>query len=62
MNELFLELDPEFNIDNNKKYKIKAIKDYTIYIKKIRKYLPNFCYFIFLKDYSKEKISRNSFL
>ena len=33
INELFLELKLEFDASNNKKYKIKVIKDKVIYAK-----------------------------
>ena len=36
MNELFLEPEPKFDIANNKKYKVEAIKDSVIYAKKSR--------------------------
>ena len=35
INKLFLE--PEFDISNNKKYKVKAIRDSIVYAKKIER-------------------------
>ena len=55
MNELFSELEPEFDIGNNKKYKVKAIKDNTIYINKVEKYLLNLYYLVSWKDHSKKE-------
>lgn len=36
----------EFEADNNKKYKIKIIKNIVIYIKKVSRYLPGLYYLI----------------
>ena len=47
MNKLFSELELEFSIGKNEKYKIKAIKNNIIYIKEIKKYLPSFYYLVF---------------
>ena len=42
MNELFPKPKLEFDIGNNKKYKVEAIKDSAIYAKKAKKHLPSF--------------------
>ena len=34
MNKLFSEPEPEFNADNNKKYKVKVIINNAVYTKK----------------------------
>lgn len=47
INELFLKPKSEFNIGNNKKYKIEVISNNTIYAKKVKKYLPSLYYLIF---------------
>ena len=39
MNELFSEPKLEFNAGNNKKYKVKAIKDSAVYTKNAKSYL-----------------------
>ena len=46
INELFLELKLEFDIDNNKKYKIKAIRDKIVYIKEAKGYLLGLYYLV----------------
>ena len=57
MNELFPKLKPEFNISDNKKYKVEAIKDIAVHIKEVVKYLPGPYYLIFQKSYlEKENI------
>ena len=55
MNELFSEPDPEFDVGNNKKYKVEVIIDSAIYAKKAKKYLPGLYYLIFWKSYLEEK-------
>lgn len=47
MNEVFLELELEFNTGNNKEYELEAIRDNTIYAKKIEGHLPSLYYLIF---------------
>ena len=47
INELFPEPELEFDISNNKKYKIETIKNSIIYIKKTERYLPNLYYLVF---------------
>ena len=46
MNKLFAELKSEFDIGNNKKYKIKVIKDNVIYTKEVKKHLLSLYYLI----------------
>ena len=55
MNELFLELELEFNVSNNKKYKVKTIINSAIYTKEIEEHLPGLYFLIFWKDYIEEK-------
>ena len=47
MNELSPELKPEFDVSNNKKYKVKAIKDIAIYTKETERYLQGLYYQVF---------------
>ena len=62
MNKLFPEPEPEFDVGNNKEYKIKIIKDSTVYAKKAEEYLPSIYYLVFWKGYPKEKnICKTSF-
>ena len=46
INELFLEPEPKFDNSNNKKYKVKVIKDSAIYIKETKEYLSRLYYLI----------------
>ena len=46
MNKLFLEPEPEFDVGNNKKYKIEAIIDNAIYAKEAKGYLPSLYYLV----------------
>ena len=46
MNKLFLEPKPEFDVGNNKKYKVEAILDSTIYVKEAEEHLPGLYYLI----------------
>ena len=46
INELFPEPEPEFDGGNNKKYKIKIIKNSAIYIKKAEGHLPSLYYLV----------------
>ena len=55
MNELFLELEPEFNAGNNKKYKVEAIKDSAVYAKEIEGNLSNLYYLISCKNYPEKE-------
>ena len=61
MNELFPEPKPEFDTDNNKKYKLKTIKDGTVYVKKTEDYLLELYYLVFWKSYLEEKNTWESF-
>lgn len=46
----------KFKASNNEKYKIEAIYNNIIYIKKLKvDYLPSFYYLVLLKIYLKEK-------
>ena len=47
MNELFLELEPEFDADDNKKYEVEVIIDSAIYTKKAERHLSGLYYLIF---------------
>lgn len=47
MNKLFPEPELEFDAGNNKEYKIKAIRDSTVYTKKAERYLSDLYYLIF---------------
>ena len=55
MNELFPKSELEFNIGDNKKYEIEAIKDSAVYAKKAKEHLPGLYYLVSWKSYSKEK-------
>ena len=55
MNKLFPELEPEFDISNNKKYKVEIIKDNIVYVKKTEEHLPGLYYLVFQKSYSKKE-------
>lgn len=52
---LLLELKREFKVKNNKKYKIKAIVDSTVYNKKINNQMLDFYYLILWKSYLKDE-------
>ena len=55
MNELFPEPEPEFDVGNNKKYEIEAIKDSAVYAKEAEGQLPGLYYLISWKGYPEEK-------
>ena len=55
INELFPESEQEFDIGNNKKYKVEAIKESNIYAKKTKEYLPGLYYLVFWKSYPKKE-------
>ena len=55
MNELFLEPEPEFDVGNNKEYKVEVIKNSIVYAKKAERYLSGLYCLVFWKDYPKEK-------
>ena len=46
INELFLKPKPEFDIGDNKKYKVETIKDSAIYVKEIEKHLQGLYYLV----------------
>ena len=46
MNELFPELEPEFDTSNSKEYKIEAIKNSAIYTKEAKRHLPDLYYLV----------------
>ena len=45
-NELFSEPELEFDAGNNKKYKVEAIRDNTIYVKKVEEHSPGLYYLV----------------
>ena len=52
----------EFDIDNNKEYKIETIRDSAVYIKETERYLPSLYYLVSWKDYPKKKKHLETFL
>ena len=46
MNKLFLEPEPEFDVSDNKKYKVEAIIDSVVYAKKTNRHLPGLYYLV----------------
>ena len=55
MNELFSEPEPKFDVGNNKKYKIEAIKNSIVYVKEVKKHLLRLYYLVSWKSYPKEE-------
>ena len=55
MNKLFLEPELEFDADNNKKYKVEAIKDSTVYAKEAEGHFPGLYYLVSWKCYPEKK-------
>ena len=47
INELFLELEPEFDTGNNKEYEVEAIIDSAVYAKEAERHLPGLYYLVF---------------
>lgn len=45
----------EFEVGNNKKYEMKAIRDSAVYAKKADKYLVELYYLVILKGYSEKE-------
>ena len=45
----------EFKPGNNKKYKIKTIRDNVVYAKEVDRHLPGLYYLVAWKSYSKEE-------
>ena len=46
---------PEFELDNDKKYKVEAIQDSAIYVKKADGHLPGLYYLVLWKRYPEEE-------
>lgn len=46
---------PEFETDDNKKYKMEVIQASTVYIKEADRYLPGLYYLVVWKCYPEEK-------
>ena len=55
INELFSEPLPEFDVGNNKKYKVEAIKNSAVYAQEVERHLSGLYYLISWKGYSEEK-------
>ena len=55
MNELFPELEPEFDVGDNKEYKLEAIKNSIVYAKEAKGHLPGLYYLVSWKGYPKEE-------
>ena len=55
INKLFLELEPEFDAGDNKKYEVKAIIDSAVYAKEAEGHLPGLYYLVSWKNYPEEK-------
>ena len=55
MNELFPELEPEFDTGNNKKHKVETIKNNAIYAKETKRYLQGLYYLVSWKIYLEEE-------
>ena len=55
MNKLFPEPEPELDADDDKEYKVEAIKDSVIYTKKTKEHLSGLYYFVFWKGYPEEE-------
>ena len=46
---------PEFEPGDDKKYKVEAIQNSTVYVKKVDEHLPGLYYLVAWKSYSKEE-------
>ena len=55
MNKLIPELEPEFDAGDNKEYKVEAIIDSAVYVKKAERHLPGLYYLVSWKSYLEEK-------
>ena len=55
MNKLFPKPEPEFDAGNNKEYKVEAIIDSAVNVKKAQRHLPGLYYFVFWKSYPEKK-------
>ena len=50
-------MEVDFEANNSKKYEIKAISNYAVYMRELKTgFLLKFNYHIFLKSYFKEKL------
>ena len=61
MNEIFSESEPEFDIGDNKKYKIKVIRDIAVYTKKVERHLLGLYYLVSWKITKKKKAPETLF-
>ena len=57
INEPFLDPKPEFDVGNNKKYKIKAIIDSIVYTNEAKGSFPGLYYLVSWKGYPEEEIT-----
>lgn len=48
-------MEPELNIEKEKKYEVSAMKDSTIYAKAAESQILRFYYLVFWKGYSKDE-------
>ena len=55
MNELFPEPEPEFDVGDNKEYKVEAIKDSAVHAKEAERHLPGLYYLVSWKGYPEEE-------
>ena len=55
MNKLFSKLESEFDIGNNKEYKVEAMIDSAVYAKKAKGHLLDLYYFVFWKGYQEKE-------
>ena len=46
INELFSKPEPEIDVNNNKKYKVKTIRDSVIYAKEAKRHLSGLYYLV----------------
>ena len=60
MNELFPKPEPEFDVGNNKEYKVEAIIDSAVYAKEAERHLPGRYYLVSWKSYPEEESTRES--
>ena len=55
INELFSKPELEFDADNNKEFKVKAIKNSVVYANESEEYLSNLYYLVSWKGYLEQK-------
>ena len=55
MNKLFPESEPKFDAGDNKEYKVEAIINSAVYVKKTEGYLSSLYYLVFWKGYPEEE-------